>query len=355
MIIGGNGFIGSHLVRELLSAGHQVAVFHRSGADAVDSAVFQIRGDRNRLPDYERRLREFSPEVIIDLILSSGRPAQQLMKVGRELACRVVAISSMDVYRPWGLVHGSEPGPLEPMPITEESPLRTVREFYPAATLKRMQSIFSWLDDEYDKIAVEEAILNDRAMPGSVVRLPMVYGPGDPLHRFFPLLKRIADKRPAILLADDLAAWRGPRGYVENVAHAIAVVATSEQGTRRVYNVCDEPTVSEVAWLKQISSQTNCPASSCCCPERRHPRIFCNPATPPNMLLSAPSAFELSWASRNRSASKRLFGAPSVGNSRTRRILSRKSSSTMLPRMQLWLVRLPSSFGWRFFHRFLYF
>jgi nucleoside-diphosphate-sugar epimerase len=106
-----------------------------------------------------------------------------------------------------------------------------------------MQSIFSWVDEHYDKIAVEEAILNSTEISGTVLRLPMVYGPGDPLHRFFPLLKRFDDGRSSILLADDLAAWRGPRGYVENIAHAIALAATSNQVAGRVYNVCQEPII----------------------------------------------------------------------------------------------------------------
>jgi nucleoside-diphosphate-sugar epimerase len=97
-----------------------------------------------------------------------------------------------------------------------------------------MQSIFSWVDEHYDKIAVEEAILNSAEISGTVLRLPMVYGPGDPLHRFFPLLKRFDDGRSSILFADDLAAWRGPRGYVENIAHAIALAATSKQAAGRV-------------------------------------------------------------------------------------------------------------------------
>lgn len=83
----------------------------------------------------------------------------------------------------------------------------------------------------------------------------MVYGPGDPLHRFFPLLKRIADGRSFALLADDLARWRGPRGYVENVAHAIAIAATSDRAAGRIYNVCEEPTLPELEWQKQIASQ----------------------------------------------------------------------------------------------------
>src|SRR4029077_20322350 len=106
---------------------------------------------------------------------------------------RVVAISSMDVYRAWGVLHRVEDGPLEPLPITEDSPLRTTRRLYSSETLKMMASIFSWLDDEYDKIAVEEAIMGDAELSGTVLRLPMVYGPGDPLHRFFFFFLRTPD------------------------------------------------------------------------------------------------------------------------------------------------------------------
>jgi nucleoside-diphosphate-sugar epimerase len=72
-----------------------------------------------------------------------------------------------------------------------------------------LQNTFTWLDEHYDKIAVEEAIQSDPAVPWTILRLPMVYGPGDPLHRFFPLLKRVADARSSILFSEDLAAWRG--------------------------------------------------------------------------------------------------------------------------------------------------
>jgi nucleoside-diphosphate-sugar epimerase len=258
LLVGGNGFIGLPLMQELRASGHEVAIFHRrtdSGPAAAD--VVRIQGDRNRLSDYQNHLRRFSPDVIIDLILSSGEQAGQLIKTSREITRRVVAISSMDVYRAWGVLHGSEPGPLEPLPLTEESPLRTLRTLYSPETLKMMQSIFTWVDEKYDKIAVEEAIMGDPVVSGTVLRLPMVYGPGDPLHRFLPLLKRFADGRPAILLADDFAAWRGPRGYVENVAHAIALAATSDQAAGRVYNICEEPTLPELEWQTRIAKQTN--------------------------------------------------------------------------------------------------
>src|SRR5256885_1916637 len=83
-----------------------------------------------------------------------------------------------------------------------------------AAALERLSRVFGWVDAEYDKVAVERAVRGDAELPATVLRLPMIYGPGDRLHRFFPLIKRMDDGRPAILLAERVAAWRGPRGYV---------------------------------------------------------------------------------------------------------------------------------------------
>jgi nucleoside-diphosphate-sugar epimerase len=273
LLIGGNGFIGSPLMHELRGSGHEVAIFHRrADATPVGADVARIQGDRNRLSDYRNQLQRFSPDVIIDLILSSGEQARQLMKTLREVARRVIALSSMDVYRAWGVLHGIEPGPLDPLPLTEDSPLRTVRRLYAPETVKMMQSIFTWVDEQYDKVAVEEAIMNDPVVSGTVLRLPMVYGPGDPLHRFFPLLKRFADRRSSILLPDDFAAWRGPRGYVENVAHAIALAATSDQAAGRVYNICEEPTLSELVWQTRIAKQLNWPGRFVVLPRERTPK-----------------------------------------------------------------------------------
>ncbi len=233
LVIGGNGFIGAPLIRELRSSGHRVAILHRRATPALTAAgIEQIQGDRNRLGDIRYELQRFAPDVIVDLILSSGEQTLQLMQVARDVAPRVVAISSMDVYRAWGVLHGVEPGALELLPLTEDSPLRTTRRLYPPKAVRMMQGIFSWLNEQYDKIAVEETVMKDAEVRGTVVRLPMVYGPGDPLHRLFPLLKRIADGRRFVIFPDDFAAWRGSRGYVDNVAHAIALTAITKRGGR---------------------------------------------------------------------------------------------------------------------------
>jgi|SRR5215469_1821622 len=287
LLIGGNGFIGSPLARELLDAGHSVAIFHRTKDQFIDSRIVGIQGDRNRLVEYAEKIRRFSPDVIIDLILSSGEQAHQLISTSRSLTRRVVAISSMDVYRAWGVLQGTEPGPLEPLPLTEDSPVRSNRQLYSPEIVKTLQSIFAWLNDRYDKVAVEEAILNSSDTAGTVLRLPMVYGPGDPLHRFFPLLKRLSDGRTTVLLADYLAAWRGPRGYVENIAHAIARAATSEKAAGRVYNICDEPTLSELAWQTRIARQARWSGKFVVLPRERTPRHLLQPGNAAQQIVAS--------------------------------------------------------------------
>jgi nucleoside-diphosphate-sugar epimerase len=285
LVIGGNGFIGTPLVGQLLAAGHDVGVFHRT-RDRSNRAVAEIQGDRNRLPEYGAELRRFAPQVIIDMILSSGQQAAQLVDLAAELNARVVAISSMDVYRAWGVMQGTEPGGPEPMPITEDSPLRTVRRAYPKETIETMKGIFTWVNSDYDKIAVEETVMRGRP-EGTVVRLPMVYGPGDPLHRMHGMLKRIRDGRPAIILAEDHAAWRGPRGYVENVAHAIAVACGSEGAFGRIYHVCDEPSLPELEWQKRIAAETSWSGKWVVLPSRQTPKHLLMPGDLSQHLLAS--------------------------------------------------------------------
>lgn len=253
LLIGATGFIGPHVARELVRRGHEITVFSRGQARAaLPDTVAQLYGNRNELAKYSDDFSRTTPEIVVDLILSSERQAKVLMNTFRGLARRIVALSSGDVYRACGIAHRLEDGPLQAVPLTEESELRTNRNAYGPEMLNQLRTVFGWLDDEYDKIPVEQAVMNDPELAGTVLRLPMVYGPGDPLHRLFPYLKRMDDGRPAILIQEDAARWRGPRGYVENVAAAIALATVTDKAAGRIYNIAEGPALSETEWIERI-------------------------------------------------------------------------------------------------------
>lgn len=254
LLIGGNGFIGRFVVAALKRQGHTLTVFHR-GTSAAPADVDEIRGDHNQLSASAQELKRITPQVIIDFVISSGTQAEELMRIFRGVAQRVVLLSSMDVYRAVGISQGTEDGPLMEVPLTEDSELRRSLHPYPPEVLQVMRKIFPWVTDDYDKIPAERVVMNDSGLPGTVLRMPMVYGPGDPLHRFYPVVKRIADGRRHIIFPEPLAAWCSPRGYVENVATAIALAATDDRAAQRIYNVCEEPAFSEVEWARKIAGE----------------------------------------------------------------------------------------------------
>jgi nucleoside-diphosphate-sugar epimerase len=300
LLIGGNGFIGRCVVAALQQQGHALAVFHR-GTTATPAGVDEIRGDRNQLSASSQELKRFAPDVVIDLVISSGSQAEELMNIFRGATRRVVMLSSIDVYRAVGISHGTESGPLQEVPLTEESELRHILHPYPPDSMTLLRKIFPWVTDDYDKIPAERVVMNDRELPGTVLRLPMVYGPGDPLHRFYPVVKRITEGRRHIIFADTLAAWRSPRGYVENTAAAIALAATDDRAARRIYNVCEEPSFSELEWARKIASEMQWEGEFVVLPVGR---------TPPHLLQ--PGNFSQHWAASSARIRHELGYEPPV-------------------------------------------
>jgi nucleoside-diphosphate-sugar epimerase len=252
--IGASGFIGRHVVNKLADAGHEVAVLHRGNTPlAPRRGVTEIVGERSTMRDMRSRFRDWAPDVALDMILSSAPQAQKTLEAFHGIARRVVAASSCDVYRAMAVLHRLDTGPLEPVPLTEDSPLRSQPQTYSPESLAAARTVFPWLDAEYDKVQVERTICSDPGLPATILRLPMVYGPGDPLHRMYPVVKRIEDRRPAILLEESFAQWVPCRGYVENVAEAIALAATSEKAAGRVYNVAEPVPFTEAEWTARIA------------------------------------------------------------------------------------------------------
>jgi nucleoside-diphosphate-sugar epimerase len=250
LILGGTGFIGSRVVALLTGGGHTVAVFHRGQTrPELPPGVEHITGDRDRLPEHAAELRRFAPEVVVHNIAYVADHARQLVEVFRGVAARVVVISSGDVYRSYGIFHGTESGPPEPVPAAEDAPLR--KALYPYRALARGPD--DWIYS-YDKVPVEQEARRDPSLPATILRLPMVYGPGDPQHRLAGYLRRMADGRPAIPLDRTLAAWRCTRGFVEGVAVAVALAATDPRAAGSTYNVGEPDALTEADWVRAVGA-----------------------------------------------------------------------------------------------------
>jgi nucleoside-diphosphate-sugar epimerase len=143
---------------------------------------------------------------------------------------RIVWLSSGDVYLAYGRFTGLEPGPIDNSPLTEESPLRNV--LYPYRSQAKSAEE---LRHYYEKIFVERIALSNSQMPGTVLRLPKVYGP-----------EGNADLA-TIYGFRHQPQWRWTHGYVENVAAAIVLAALHGAAAGRIYNVGEPstPTMEE--------------------------------------------------------------------------------------------------------------
>jgi nucleoside-diphosphate-sugar epimerase len=248
LIIGGTRFIGPYVVRYLADAGHDVTLFHRGETKADKTyAARQIYGDRRDLPSFAAEFKLAAPDVVLDMIPYAEEEARVLMQVFKGVARRVVAISSADVYRAYARLLRLDMGEPDPARLNEDAPLR--ERLYPYRERADGPDDFKY---HYDKILVERIVMSDAFLPGTILRLPVVYGPNDPQHRLFDYLKRMDDNRPHILLEDAQSRWRWTRGYVENVADAIALAVTNERAANRIYNVGEMDALTEADWVRSI-------------------------------------------------------------------------------------------------------
>jgi len=244
LVIGGTNFIGPLVITGLHRKGHDVTVYHRGLHEPeLPSDVRHIHSPDAGIPvlSYPPSLSELKPDIVLHMFPIGEADGTAAVAYFKGLARRIVAVSSGDVYRAYGRILGTEPGPPEPVPVDEDGPLRSI--LFPYRHTAAGPSDWAY---HYEKILAERAFRTG-PLPATVLRLPAVYGPGDPYHRFRTYIIRMRDNRPAILLESAQVSWRWSHEYVENVAHAIVCAVLDDRAVDKVYNVGEEqvPTTAE--------------------------------------------------------------------------------------------------------------
>ncbi len=233
LVIGGTRFIGVYVVRQLIDSGHSVTVYHRGKYESKLAAgvLHVLRTEESMLVrSFAAELLTPQPDVVIHMVAMGEVDAQAAVEFFRGNTGRMVWISSGDVYLAYGRFTGTEPGPVLPGLLTEDSLLRTV--LYPYRDDAKAADDIA---NTYDKVLVERIAASERELPATILRLPKVYG-------------RESNSDLATVYAfRDHPQWRWTHGYVENVAAAIVLAAVHPAAAGRTYNVGEEytPTIAE--------------------------------------------------------------------------------------------------------------
>ncbi len=254
LVLGTGGMIGDAVARVLTARGIETFGASRAGPLGSYDGWCGVRADRADPKSVRALLDAHAIDVLVDVVAYAPAETARLLTVIDGRVAQYVLISSLDVYRNYGLLHGLETGVPDPGLLDENAPLRSRLFPYRGSTRRPPGDPLAWLD-EYDKIPVEDAVCR-MANAWTILRLPMVYGPGDRQRRFRWAIEPMLAGAGRIDVAPAWLAWTTTYGFVDNVAAAVALVVGHVQAFGVTFNVVDTPPMSHRLWLDHLRAVT---------------------------------------------------------------------------------------------------
>ncbi len=236
LVMGGTEFISLHLVRELVSHGHEVTVFNRGRrAERLPAGVKSIAGDRKDHAGLATRLKGQRFDGVFDITYAPTLDDDVAALVAAlEGQPHIVFISTGRVYD-----HGL------PIPYSEETP----RSLY-------------WGEYARHKITSEDLLLERHRRgegPITIVRPTHVMGPLNTRNNETFFMDRISRGRP--VLVPGHGGWLRQFGHVEDLAIAMAEMLGNPKSHGQAYNVMGEDTVTQVGFVELIAEAMKKPVT----------------------------------------------------------------------------------------------
>lgn len=252
LVVGVNGFIGRAVAT--CCADRRLGVFglSRSAVPRHRIRGTYLAGDRNSRHVVRDIVIARGIDAVIDVLAMTLADTQALISDLEGHIAQYVLLSSSDVYRNYELLQRKAAGKPILGSIDESSALRETRYPYRSHPPRDAHDPNRYLD-EYDKIPIEDAVRGLKTT-WTILRLPMVYGPGDRQRRFRWAIRHMADNDEPLVIPRQWAAWTTTYGYIDDVAAGIALVLGHDSAANRVFNIGERVPVTQIEWARRIAA-----------------------------------------------------------------------------------------------------
>lgn len=230
LILGGNRFVGLHLVKQLLARGNQVTIFNRGNKLLPPDLAAQvqiIQGDRNIWTDLTQ-LAEISFDLIFDMCCYEVPQAQMSIDVFGGRIQNYLYISTIAAYKT-----------PTTYPISEVDPLGAWQMWGPYGTQKARTDTFFL--DAYHK----------SKFPVTILRPTYILGPNNHVEREAFFVSRLLAKIPVVIPCDGQALLHFT--FVDEVAHALIELSEISNGIGQVYNIATDQAITLEGLVRLIA------------------------------------------------------------------------------------------------------